>query len=85
MEDRLSVFGHEEDENEFALSTREKDRILKEEYYSEGQMNAGPYARLKFAIDYWCSLWFWPIEKAEMLPSRDDYLLYLSLILEGDI
>lgn len=85
MEDRLSVFGHEEDENEFALSTREKDRILKEEYYSEGQMNAGPYARLKFAMDYWCSLWFWPIEKAEMLPSRDEYLLDLSLILEGDI
>lgn len=85
MEDRLSVFGHEEDENEFALSTREKDRILREEYYSEGQMNAGPYARLKFAMDYWCSLWFWPIEQAEMLPSRDEYLLDLSLILEGDI
>lgn len=85
MEDRLSVFGHEEDENEFALSTREKDRILREEYYSEGRMNAGPYARLKFAMDYWCSLWFWPIEKAEMLPSRDEYLLDLSLILEGDI
>ena len=85
MEDRLSVFGHKEDKNEFALSTREKDRILKEEYYSEGQMNAGPYARLKFAMDYWCSLWFWPIEKAEMLPSRDEYLLDLSLILEGDI
>ena len=64
MQDKLSVFGHEEDGNEFALSTREKDRILKEEYYSEGQMNAGPYARLKFAMDYWCSLWFWPIEKS---------------------
>lgn len=85
MEDRLSVFGHEEDENEFALSTREKDRILREEYYSEGQMNAGPYARLKFAMDYWCSLWFWPIEKAEMLPSRAEYIWELSLILEGDI
>lgn len=85
MEDRLSVFGHEEDESEEPLSTREKDRILREEYYSEGQMNAGPYARLKFAMDYWCSLWFWPIEQAEMLPSRDEYLLDLSLILEGDI
>lgn len=85
MQDKLSVFGHEEEGNEFALSTREKDRILREEYYSEGQMNAGAYARLKFAMDYWCSLWFWPIEKAEMLPSRDEYLLDLSLILEGDI
>lgn len=85
MQDKLSVFGHEEEGHEFALSTREKDRILKEEYYSEGQMNAGAYARLKFAMDYWCSLWFWPIEKAEMLPSREEYLLDLSLILEGDI
>lgn len=85
IEDRLSVFGHEEDENEFALSTKEKDRILREEYYSEGQMNAGPYARLKFAMDYWCSLWFWPIEEAEMLPSRSEYIWELSLILEGDI
>lgn len=85
MQDRLSVFGHEEEGNEFALSTREKDRILREEYYSEGQMNAGAYARLKFAMDYWCSLWFWPIEKAELLPSREEYLLDMSLILEGNI
>lgn len=84
--DRLTIFGHNEDDLEdMHLSTKEKDKILKEEYYSEGMMNAGPYARLKFAMDYWCALWYWPIEKAEMLPTRSEFLLDLSLILEGDI
>lgn len=84
--DRLTIFGHNEDNLEdMHLSTKEKDKILKEEYYSEGMMNAGPYARLKFAMDYWCSLWYWPIEEAEMLPTRQEFLLHLSLILEGDI
>lgn len=84
--DRLTIFGYDEDDlKDMHLSTKEKDKILKEEYYSEGMMNAGPYARLKFAMDYWCALWYWPIEKAEMLPTRAEFLLELSLILEGDI
>jgi hypothetical protein len=45
--------------------------------------NASPYQRLKLAMDYWCALWFWPIEDARMLPSRDEFLLELSAILEG--
>ncbi len=83
--DTLNIFGHEENGDDKHLSTREKDKILKEEYYSEGMMNAGPYARLKFAMDYWCALWFWPIEQASLLPTRAEFLLELSLILEGDI
>jgi hypothetical protein len=38
--------------------------VLAQFYRSEHARNAGPYARLKFAMDYWCSLWFWPIDKA---------------------
>lgn len=84
--DQISIFGHSENNAiDEPLSTREKDRILKQDYYSEGMMNAGPYARLKFAMDYWCSLWYWPIEKADLLPSRGEFLMELSLILEGDI
>ena len=47
--------------------------------------NAGPYARLKFAMDYWCALWFWPIDKAHLLPSRKEFLFDMSLILEGGV
>lgn len=41
------------------------------------------YRRLKLALDYWCSLWFWPISEYELLPSRQQYLLEMSLILTG--
>ncbi len=81
--DSLSVFGHQEEGTASHTTIREKDRIYAELYKSEHMRNAGPYARLKFAMDYWCALWFWPIEKAELLPSRSEFLFDMSLILEG--
>ena len=41
------------------------------------------YNRLKLALDYWCSLWFWPINDYSLLPSRQQFLLEMSLILTG--
>lgn len=84
-EDSLSVYGHSENRNISPTTIREKDMIYKRLYKSEEMKNAGPYARLKFAIDYWCSLWFWPIDKADLLPSRSEFLFDMSLILEGNI
>ena len=69
-EDSLSVFGHDEGKYEEHLTIREKDAIYKNIYKSEGGDNASPYARLKAAMDYWCALWFWPIDQAHLLPSR---------------
>lgn len=40
-----------------------------------------PYRRLKLAMDYWCALWFWPIEQAHLLPTRDQFLMELSVLL----
>lgn len=40
-----------------------------------------PYSRLKLAMDYWCALWFWPIEKADLLPTRDQFLMEMSVLL----
>ena len=40
-----------------------------------------PYRRLKLAMDYWCALWFWPIEKAHLLPTRDQFIMELSVLL----
>lgn len=84
-EDALSVFGHDEGEYEEHLTIREKDAIYKNIYKSEGGDNASPYARLKAAMDYWCALWFWPIDQADLLPSRQQFFMELSLILEGGI
>lgn len=84
-EDSLSVFGHDEGEYKEHLTIREKDTIYQNIYKSIGGDNASPYARLKAAMDYWCALWFWPIDKAELFPSRQEFFMELSLILEGGI
>lgn len=67
------------------LTIREKDEMLRIAYHSEKAENASEYARLKLAMDYWCSLWFWPIDKADLLPTRSQYLTEMSLILTGEI
>lgn len=81
--DSLSIYGHKDDEETSHTTIRQKDKIFSELYKSEHMRNAGPYARLKFAMDYWCSLWFWPIDKAELLPTRSEFLFDMSVILEG--
>lgn len=81
--DVLSIYGHIDDAVDSHTTIRQKDRIYSELYKSEHMRNAGPYARLKFAMDYWCALWFWPIDKADLLPTRSEFLFDMSLILEG--
>jgi hypothetical protein len=61
-----------------------KDRIQSQEVAGEGIANANARLRLKLAMDYWCALWFWPLEQAHQLPSRDEWLNDLSCVL-GDI
>ena len=60
-----------------------KDRIHDQEVAGHGVANTNARLRLKWAMDYWTALWFWPIQEAHLLPSRDEWLLELSMIL-GD-
>lgn len=82
-QDALSIFGREDAGEDSHTTIRQKDLIYSKLYKSEHMKNAGPYARLKFAMDYWCALWFWPIDQAEMLPSRSEFFNDLNLILVG--
>lgn len=84
--DPLQVFGQSApDERLQKSSTEEKDRILQKEMFSQDVRNSSPYRRLKLVMDYWCGLWFWPIEQADLLPSRAEYLFDLTLLLEGNL
>ncbi|MEE4359125.1 MAG: hypothetical protein V2I97_21835, partial [Desulfococcaceae bacterium] len=84
--DFLHVFGQNTpDKKQKPTTTEEKDRILHQELYSEGVRNSSPYRRLKLVMDYWCALWFWSVEKADMLPSRAEFLFDMTLILEGNL
>lgn len=58
-----------------------KDKLL-EKAMTDG---ASSYQRLKMVMDYWCALWFWPIELAEELPERWEYLADIETLLDGYI
>lgn len=45
--------------------------------------NTLPYKRLKTAMDAWCALWLWPLDKAHLLPCRAEFLQGMAMILEG--
>mgnify|MGYP007054324157 CR=1 FL=1 len=36
-------------------------------------------------MDYWCSLWFWDVRKAEHLPTRQQYVNDIASILNIDL
>lgn len=36
-------------------------------------------------MDYWCALWFWPLDQVGSLPSRAQWLTEIGAILEGNI
>lgn len=84
--DPLAVYGKPLPKDARApTTTAEKDAIWEGEMESKEVRAASPYRRLKLAMDYWCALWFWPIEKAELLPDRDEYLADLALLLDTDV
>lgn len=83
--DPLSVWGQPQDEKHRPTTIRDKDRIYESLYLSKGGSNASPYARLKAVMDYWCALWFWPIDKADELPSRMEFLWDVNMLLGADV
>jgi len=84
--DALGVYGFEHPRRgKPPTTTEEKDRIWAKEMESEQVRASSPYRRLKLAMDYWCALWFWPIEHADLLPDREEWLADLALLLDTDV
>ena len=83
-EDTLPVWGQPEAARR-ATANEWKDAIRSQGVFSEGTRTASPYRRLKLVMDYWCALWFWPIAKADALPSRDDFLNEITLVLSTSL
>lgn len=78
--DSLDVWGQEPEVPQ-RVPLAMKDKIHEQEMLSQGVSHSGAYRRLKLVMDYWCALWFWPIEAAGLLPSRQEFLLEVALIL----
>ena len=86
-EDTLPVWGQPAPSRERRTTNTWKDRIRSQGIFGDGEgvRTASPYRRLKLVMDYWCALWFWPIGEADRLPSRDDFLTEISLVLTGNV
>ena len=84
--DPLPVFCQAQAETAIRATTTEaKDRIYQQEILAREVRQSSPFRRLKLVMDYWCALWFWPIEQADLLTGRAEFLLDLTLILEGNL
>jgi len=68
-----------------ATATRTKEQILQQGLWNRDEDQATPYRRLKLVLDYWCALWFWPIQPEVPLPSREEWWQAVSAILRGNI
>ena len=65
------------------LDFHDKDRRKSKLIGGDHASNTLPYKRLKTAMDAWCALWLWPLDKADVLPSRTEFLHGMAMILEG--
>lgn len=66
-------------EEEQAESYARKQTLFDTRY---GHDNA--YRKLKLAMDYWCSLWFWEYKDAVSLPTREEYWEDIEALLDVD-
>jgi hypothetical protein len=64
---------------DFHEKARLKARLVGEDHAA----NTLPYKRLRTAMDAWCALWLWPLDKADLLPGRAEFLQGMAMILEG--
>ncbi len=57
----------------------------KEKLADQRHKHDAPYFKLKMIMDYWCSLWFWDMREAGVLPSRQQYWQDIQQILQMDV
>jgi hypothetical protein len=65
------------------LDFHEKARLNAHLIGADHATNTLPYKRLKTAMDAWCALWLWPLDKADLLPNRREFMEGMRLILDG--
>ena len=82
-EDDIGVWGRDAEPRR--TGNEWKESIRSQGVFSTEGRTASPYRRLKLVMDYWCALWFWPLESEVEPPTRDEFLSEVSLVLTGDV
>ncbi len=80
VNDEITIWPAEPNAGERHVDFEEKIRRLAH-FHGDGVRKAVSWRRLRSAMDAWCALWFWPIDKADLLPSRTKFFQDLDLIL----
>ncbi|WP_277679360.1 Eco57I restriction-modification methylase domain-containing protein [Gracilibacillus dipsosauri] len=75
----INLWKMESDSESRHFKIEYKDKLL----WDLKKSPTAPYRILKLIMDYWCALWFWPIDKVNLLPSRDEFILDLSVIIDS--
>ena len=90
--DDVAYFGHEPKPGAYQ-DIKSKDRqlhteISRDEYgnvdYSKALDSVTDYFRLKTILDLWCALWFWPLDRADALPTWDDFEAVVKLLARNE-
>jgi len=81
--DSYDVYGIE-DQRAGRTTLAYKDDAHDGELLAKGLANTNAYQRLRLTMNYWCGLWFWPIDRHDDLPSREEWLFDLETLLLGD-
>ena len=81
--DDVGVWGREAPQRR--TSNDRKDRIANQGVRSTEAFAASPYRRLKLVMDYWCALWYWPLDAKVGAPTRDEFLSEVGMVLTGDM
>ena len=83
--DPYDIYGHKAQTKELTLSYQEKNQLTESLQNGDGSAESGEFMRLKMAMDYWCALWFWPVDKAAEFPSLDEFLADMSMLLSSEV
>ncbi len=80
--DPLKVWGQPKAEQFKQTDLSYKNRVFEQEKLTQNIKSSSPYIRLKTVMNYWCSLWFWSIDKAEYLPTREEFLSDIAILVK---
>jgi hypothetical protein len=80
--DPLKVWGQPKADQFKQTDISYKDRVFEQEKLTQNIKSSSPYIRLKTVMNYWCSLWFWPIDEADSLPTRAEFLKDVAVLVQ---
>lgn len=75
---------HSDSESMFKEEEQAESYARKQQLFDTRYGHNNAYRKLKLAMDYWCSLWFWEYKDADSLPTREEYWADIEALLDVD-